>query len=282
MYQKSGNEPVTVPSDRPLVVIVAMESELTHLRTLLPGWTESAEGPWPTLRTTHRVLPIVAIRCGIGMFAAAAATEHAVARHRPGWIMNFGCTGAHTREILPGDVIIGTTLIPQGRLRVSATEGIVPLRFSFTIAGEPTNRNALECDPALVALAQEAAAGLTLDAWPEPHRLPLHPADGAVRVHSGPVASADMWLQDPAWLDAVHQRTGSLCEDMEAAAIGQVAALHGVPFLTIKDISNNEFHAATAFADTESALPVAELGKRAAALTVATIDRLIDRESEPS
>lgn len=273
----------TSTGPRPLVIIVAMESELTHLRQLIPGWWSMySEGPWHTSVATHHELPIVAIRCGIGMVAAAAATEFAIQRHQPRWIMNVGCTGAHTREILPGDVVIGTRLIPQGRLRVSPAEGVVPLATSFTMHGEPEGVAHLETDPTLRALAVEAAGQLVLDAWPREHRLPLHPEDGAVRVHVGPVASADMWLQDPAWLDAVHVRTGSLCEDMEAAAIAQVAALHGVPFLTIKDISNNEFHAATSFEGTESALPLAELGRRAAALTVATIDRLIDAEAAPA
>lgn len=72
----------------------------------------------------------------------------------------------------------------------------------------------------------------------------------------------------------MHQRTGSLCEDMEAAAIGQVATLHGIPFLAIKDISNSEFYIASVFEESSSALPVDEVGKRAAILLVATIERI--------
>jgi adenosylhomocysteine nucleosidase len=266
-------------SPAPLVIIVAMDSELRHLHELLPGWqdtTESGSG-WATQRTTHRGVPVIVIRCGIGMVAAAAATEHAIDHYAPRLVMNFGCAGAHTREILPGDVIIGTRLVSHGRMRISATEGIVPMHRPFTFAGEPERRTELRCDPDLVALAEHAAADLPLDAWPEEFRLPVHSKDGNVTVYSGVVASADMWLQDSAWLDASHQRTGSLCEDMEAAAIAQIATLHGVPFLTIKDISNNEFHIASAFEGTESELPLSEVGKRAAVLTVATIDRLIDR-----
>jgi hypothetical protein len=59
---------------------------------------------------------------------------------------------------------------------------------------------------------------------------------------------------------------------MEAAAIAHVAAIHGLPFLSVKDISNNEFHEATdldAFTD----FPIGEVGKRAAALLTATIER---------
>ena len=209
------------------------------------------------------------------MVAAAAATEFAIGRWNPRCILNFGCAGAHKREILPGDVVIGTGLTSHGRMRMSAEAGIVPMDIPFTVAGEPEPQARLSCSPPLVTQAQQAAAATDLEIWPEPYRLPVHPEDGEVHVYTGVVSSADVWLQDPAWLDAVHQRTGSLCEDMEATAIAQIAAIHGIPFLTIKDISNNEFHASSVFEGTESELPLSEVGKRAAVLSVATLDRII-------
>lgn len=260
--------------DAPIAIIVAMDSERTHLESLIEGWQHRMEGPWPAMETTVGDRPIIVIRCGIGMVAAAAATEHAIAAHDPATVLNFGCAGAHTREILPGDVVIGTEVITHGRMRMAADGTVVPLDLAFTVAGEPEPRSVLQCDPGLVAIAADAASTTTLEAWPEAFRLPMHAEDGAVRIHTGVVSSADIWLQDPAWLDATHQRTGSLCEDMEAAAIAQVCAIHGVPFLTIKDISNNEFHASSLFEGTESALPLTEVGKRAATLTVAVIERI--------
>ena len=271
----------TPQASRPIIFIVAMESERTHLEQLIPGWTHGTERIWPVMSTTYHGVPLIAVRCGIGMVAAAAATEFAITSWNPHCILNFGCAGAHTREILPGDVVIGTSLVSHGRMRMSADAGIVPMDIPFTVAGEPEPRSVLECSPELVALAQLAAEETPLDNWPEPHRLPAHPADGSVRVRTGVVSSADVWLQDPVWLDANHARTGSLCEDMEATAIGQITTLHGVPFLTIKDISNNEFHAASIFDGTESALPISEVGKRAAVLTVATLDRIIASTTKP-
>jgi nucleoside phosphorylase len=159
-------------------------------------------------------------------------------------------------------------------MRMSAEEGIVALPSSFTVEGEPDPVTTIACDPALVSRATGTAATLDLPAWPEAHRLHAHRPGGAVAVHVGPVASADVWLQDPAWLDATHHRTGSLCEDMEAAAIGTICALHGIPFLTVKDISNNEFHAVSAFEGTESELPVEEVGKRAAMVIMAVLERI--------
>jgi nucleoside phosphorylase len=61
---------------------------------------------------------------------------------------------------------------------------------------------------------------------------------------------------------------------MEAAAIAQIAGLHGVPFLTIKDISNNEFLDATDFSDEGAGLLESEVGRRAAELTRRVLERL--------
>ena len=61
---------------------------------------------------------------------------------------------------------------------------------------------------------------------------------------------------------------------MEAAAVAQVCALHSVPFLTIKDISNNEFHAVTDITGSFTNFPKAEAGRRAAALLLRLIERL--------
>ena len=55
---------------------------------------------------------------------------------------------------------------------------------------------------------------------------------------------------------------------MEASRIAAVCASFGVPFLAVKDISNNELRADT----TDSLLKVAEeIGKRAAMVVYATI-----------
>jgi nucleoside phosphorylase len=87
------------------------------------------------------------------------------------------------------------------------------------------------------------------------------------------VASADIWTQFHERIDNLHARHGSLCEDMEAAAIAQVCARHGVPFMTVKDISNNEFHALTDLEGDISVLSAEEIGRRAADLLLRTIER---------
>jgi hypothetical protein len=47
-----------------------------------------------------------------------------------------------------------------------------------------------------------------------------------------------------------------------------------VPFLTIKDISNNEYHAPTDLLGGSADFPLAEVGKRAAALTLRVLEAM--------
>lgn len=251
------------------VIIVAMEKERVHLEALMPGWELVPHDVW----TTRRNGDVVCITCGVGMIAAAAATEHAIREYAPEVVLNFGCTGAHVRDIWPGDVVIGTSLVHQGRLRFGSDGSVNTLPFGFTVPGDMAETQSPSCDPDLVRLAEVIASDLDFPAWP-PELRPAGQPDRAPEVRTGPISSGDVWLQHATLIDTRHQETGSLCEDMEAAAIGQICTIHRVPFLTVKDISNSEFHALTEFGGGGSGLPINEVGKRSAMLIAAVIDKL--------
>jgi nucleoside phosphorylase len=121
-------------------------------------------------------------------------------------------------------------------------------------------------DPDLLNLAETAASGWVPEPWPI-RNSPRPPV-----VRTGNVGSGDVWNQHVDRIDNLHQRHGTLCEDMEAAAVAQVAKMHGIPFLTIKDISNNEFLEVTDFGEHGAGILTAELGKRAAQLTRRVIE----------
>lgn len=254
---------------RRIVIIVAMRSELVQLNRYLPGFEPLDLRRFPAWRTTLDATEIVLLRCGIGMVSAAAATEFAITAWDPDAILNFGCAGAHRRDLFPGDVVIGTSAVHQGRFRFEPDGSIAQMAFDFTVPGEAATRQDIPCDPTLVAAAERAAKRITFASWPEPLRLTGQP--DRPQIVSGPLASGDVWLQDPSRIDTVHLHFDSQCEDMEAAAIGQVCAVHRMPFLAIKDISNSEFHELTVFAGSSTPLPTDEVGKRAAHLLAETI-----------
>ncbi len=264
----------------PIAIIVAMPKEMTHLEGLLrehgARWEGTdAQGPRRFDRVTFNDMSLVLTTCWVGMVAAAAATEAVIAHYTPRAILNYGCTGAHRDDLMLGDVVVGTACVAydHGRLRPGGMFEHKPMRLR---ADEETNLAAFPTSTALLALA-ESIAGLgqwRAEPWPEvtwltgqPHRAP--------RVFFGPVGSADRFTQDADALRALHARHATLCEDMEAAAIAQICALHDLPFLTIKDISNNEFLALSTFGEAGTFRTLeAELGKRAGAFLFALLQRL--------
>lgn len=265
----------------PIAVVVALPEEMTHLEGLLHAhgarWGGAeVHDPRRFDRITFDGMPLILTTSGIGMVAAAAATEAVIGRYAPRAVLNYGCTGAHREDLLLGDVVVGTACIAydRGRLLPGGAFEHTPMRLF--VDGSTTQVDAFPTNAALLAVAESIAGAGTWRAepWPgatspagQPHRTP--------RVFFGPVGSADRFTQDADALRALHARHATLCEDMEAAAVAQVCALHDVPFLTVKDISNNEFHAVSTFGEAGTfKILETELGKRAAGFLFALLQRL--------
>jgi len=251
-----------------------MEAELRHLLERVGVEREVPDGPWRDRHLAMDGVRGVAICSGMGMVNAAAATEHLIERHRPAAVLNFGCSGAHHRDILPGDVVIGEATVHHGAVHILAGGEEHFVGAATEVGGELFPAREWPADPTLLRLAREAAAGWTPEPWPRELSWPAAVPYREPVIHAGVVASADIWTQSHARLEVLHERHRSLCEDMEAAAIAQVCARHGLPFLTIKDVSNNEFHAATDIAGGFGEFPTAEVGKRAGALVLRVIERI--------
>jgi adenosylhomocysteine nucleosidase len=253
---------------RPVAIVVAMGSELRHLLEACAIEREERDGIWLDRWLSVGDLPVVAVRCGIGLINAAASTERLINAHRPSAILNFGCAGSHQREIMPGDVIIGNRIVHHSSVFILPSGEEHYTGFGYEFAGEKVESAELVCDPQMVEIARSVADGWHPEPWPTALVWPDSVPYRQPRIHVGTIASADIWTQSSARLDILHGRHGSLCEEMEAAGIGQVCALHEVPFLAIKDVSNNEYHRVTDLLGGSGDSPEAEVGKRAAALTL--------------
>jgi adenosylhomocysteine nucleosidase len=270
------------PPTAPIAVICALEAELRHLRAALPTGREvwHAGRRWEV--TTLGAQPIILARCGIGMLSAAAITEATIGRWSPAAILNYGCTGAHRDDLLPGDLVIAARVVAYDNVKVGVADEETYWQMRYLRADVQERADYLLADPALLAAAERAAAALAgrhepwppTSGWPEaiPHRAPT--------VRSGTVASADRWNRAAARIGGLVATHDSACEDMEAAAIALTCASHNVPFLAIKDISNNELLRVTDPLSFDALGP--ELGRRAAALTLATLRQRVVTGDRPS
>jgi adenosylhomocysteine nucleosidase len=205
-----------------------MDWELAHLQSQLHQAPDAAE--------------LVLVVSGMGMVSAAAATQDTITRYSPRAVLNYGCAGAHRAELMLGDLVIGEHVVAYDNRR-ETPEGRLEYRGMFYRArGEQRRVERLACDAGLISAARRVADAIGDDhePWPPDLGWPASVPHRSPRVVSGTVASADRWNRAPASIAALVEQHDSLCEDMEAAAIGLVCASHEAPFLTIKDISNNE------------------------------------------
>lgn len=172
---------------------------------------------------------VLLVTCGIGLVNAAAATALAVSGCRPRAVLSAGSAGGLHAQIAVGDVVAGS----------SYTFGGADARmFGYALGQVPGMPASYSGDPDL--LARAAAAGS--------------------RVRSGPVISADSFI-DGSSVDRVRASfPDALSTDMESAAIAQTCHLLGVPFVSVRAISDlcgpqagAEFHIAVQDAAARSA-----------------------------
>jgi adenosylhomocysteine nucleosidase len=243
-----------------------MESEAGHLRGRLDEAHEDLLSRWRRTRGRLASAPVDLIVSGIGLVNAAAATATLCLLERPRAILNYGCAGAHRDDLSPGDVVLGERVVHVSSQIILPSGERKYMGFLFHVNDVRTEAEAIAADPELLALARRAAEGCAMPSWPGERKVP--------RILVGPVASADVWTQHGESIHALHDLHGSLCEEMEAAAIAQVAAIHGVPFLAVKDISNNELRRPTeatarGWPSIDTLSP--ELGRRAALVVEAMV-----------
>ena len=164
--------------------------------------------------------------------------------------------------------MLGEQILPMdaGMHNPDGSKTIVGFRSELDTAEEGESYT-LACDATLLANARSAADRLSVAG-----ALPLWPGrDGPPVVHGGVIGSSDTWTQHRPSIEQLHREHHTLCEEMESQAIASVCRTFDVPFLAVKDISNNELRD-----DTTDALikVVDELGRRASIVVEGVIQQL--------
>ncbi len=191
-------------------------------------------------------LHITIIHCGPGMVNAGAATEALIIHEQPQAIINYGIAGSHISEALPGDIIIATSVCApfNGYLQTGGVlNSAFGIRWDDAFSSSPQHSTLrypfLACDIELVGVAMQAAQVLI-----EQHTpvivAPPNTEERLARIYNGVIASADTYCRDEATFAYIRDTFGSLGEDMESAAVGQVAARHSLPFAILRCLSNND------------------------------------------
>jgi adenosylhomocysteine nucleosidase len=260
----------------PVAVICAIEEEMRHLREALPPGQEEWRANRCAWRTELGGLPIVLSVCGMGMLTAAAVTESVIGRYQPAAVLNFGCTGAHRTDLMPGDVVIGERVVAYDNIRQQPDGAERYVGMRYLRKGVTERANSLAASEQLLERAARAMSQLAgqHEPWPLTLGWPMTVPHRSPRAILGTVGSADRWNRTPESIGALVTLHGTHCEDMEAGAIALTCASHDVPFLSVKDISNNELHQKTESGPSFLETFGPQLGRRAGALTLAILKDL--------
>lgn len=194
-------------------IIGAMALEVERIRALLEqservavGCTEFYTGK------LHGVDAAVAV-CGVGKVNAALCAQAMLLRFRPRLVINIGVAGGLSSAMRIGDLAVA--------------ESVVQYDFDTTPLGEPRGWISylesvyIPCDKNAVRALLNAAKGLE-----------------GIQTHAGVIATGDQFISSQATKDGLVKEFGAIACEMEGAAVGQVCALHKVPFGVVRAISD--------------------------------------------
>ena len=218
-------------TEQPIAVQGAMDVEISALLNEMNVYKEEKHGNYTFYVGKIGDIPVVVSKTGIGMVHAAASTTLLIEKYHPRTIINQGTAGGHDPNLRVFDTVIGTEVINIGNLRTEYLEedqGMKPDTWIFMPTrmmenGEERQYESFQSNPELVKIALSVADKYKYGT-----------------VVKGKVGSADFWNREIDRIQWFHENAGTSVEEMEAAAVAQVAKGYNIPYLSVRTVSNSE------------------------------------------
>lgn len=228
-------------------LIGAMPEELERLLGLAHDVTRERVGPFELVHGVLEGVRVVMATCGIGKVNAAALAQ-ALAAAGVVRVIVTGVAGGVDPALRVGDIVVSVDAVQHD---VDVTG------LGYALGEVPGEPRVWEADPSLRDAASAAARDVA-------------ERDG-VRVVTGRVASGDVFVADPARVALLRERFEASCAEMEGAAVAQVCARWGVPWVVVRSVSDTADH--TAEVDFRAFTAVA--AERAVAVVLGALRRLV-------
>jgi adenosylhomocysteine nucleosidase len=209
--------------------LLAVGHESSPLLGKMQIETKTRHGMATCYQGRYQDRDVVLVKMAMGKVNAAMATQTLIDLFDATPLILSGTAGAVAPEVQVGDVVIGDRLIPHDA-GVYLNEGF---KFCGVMASDGQGRRgwarAFQADLHLVQAALSAGKDLL---WPRGNgkRTP------AVRV--GTIVTGDQVIFSQEKKEWLHRTFEALAVEMEGAAVAQVAAAHGRPWLVIRAISD--------------------------------------------
>jgi adenosylhomocysteine nucleosidase len=164
---------------------------------------------------------VVIVLARIGKVAAATTTTTLINHFSISEIVLTGVAGGVHQDVKIGDIVVGNSFI-QHDMDASASYRFE--RFEIPLLG----RKELPATPSLVEKTAEASRKLVATNYP------------TAKVHVGLMGAGDQFIASKEKIKELRSSIPSLlCVEMEGAAAAQVCFEYGIPFVSIRSISDN-------------------------------------------
>lgn len=210
-----------------IALIAAVPKETELLRRWLSPCEVRSCGRRDLFRGTMFGHAVALLHSGVGKANAAAAATSLLESSRFSLVLALGCGGAYPASGLAvGDLALASEEI-YGDEGVLAPDGFLDMQaLGFPLVQRNGLRlyNRFPLDSKLLDKVRPV--------------LETFAAGAGRQLRCGPFVTISAGSGTDAAAQELATRTAGICENMEGAAVAQVCALHAIPFLSIRGISN--------------------------------------------
>jgi adenosylhomocysteine nucleosidase len=232
---------VTTASDVPPIgLICAIQQELVALRDALDHDERISVGDFRFDRGRLDGRAVVLAEAGIGKVNTAAVSTLLADRFGAGLLVFSGVAGGLDPALAIGDVVLATRAIHHDA-GVIENQRLQPYQAGHVPFFNPTRELGYAVEPALLGRVQARLEGLEL--------APLSAAAGGSgrqpQLVWGTILAGDQFINCEATRERLNREFQAQAVAMEGAAMAQVAARLGVPWLEIRalsDLAGKESH----------------------------------------
>ncbi|KMP11772.1 hypothetical protein UR09_02385 [Candidatus Nitromaritima sp. SCGC AAA799-A02] len=185
--------------DRPICILGALRDEINGIRRGMSVDEQFKAGRADVWSGTWEGARIVLVRTGVGKACAASALEEVLRRVQPSLILSVGYAGGLDPALNVGDLVVADRVLEESQSNTGT---------GYTIGSD--------------WLARVEA---------------LTPPDG-ITLHRGVLVTVDEPVADPFGKRALAERHGAVAVDMETTVLIREAEAKGVPFLSVRAISD--------------------------------------------
>ena len=209
-------------------IIGAMPTELAGIQSLQEQAVKETIDGFEFVSSEHGGKRIVTACCGIGKVNAALCAQVMIDHFGVEEILNTGIAGGMKQGIRTLEIVIATSVLPHDILA----------RF---LEQYPPYCSEYKTDERLQALAEQVCK------------------EKGIVCHKGRIVSGDSFITEGEVRDALVANHDPYAVDMESAAIGQCCFRCGVPFVSVRCISDLADEMATDDFEALAAKKVAEI-----------------------